>query len=257
MIHFDDFMPTGYQVDTSVFANIGDMLIQRDGLIASLAGNNRIVSGVVNDGNDNYSEGFIVFNGKPYRFLPGQLKAKLKIKRIAHTRADENGEQKPSHYEDVLEFSTDAAAEIVFADLQRWYPNQPILKEIKEVAGNVTNATLPAGWFIADGTNGTDDLRSLFIVAKDTRDVDYDAVGKTGGEKRHQLTIAEMPKHKFGFDQNGAAGEGGTGSLVSGDINIGTPQPISNSFTEELGNDTPHENRPPYFVAVRIQFIGI
>jgi len=55
--------------------------------------------------------------------------------------------------------------------------------------------TIPSGWALCDGTNGTPDLRGMFIVGYDSGDPDYDIIGVTGGEKAHTLTTNEMPAH--------------------------------------------------------------
>jgi microcystin-dependent protein len=51
--------------------------------------------------------------------------------------------------------------------------------------------SVPTGWYLCDGTNGTPDLRDRFIVGAGTS---Y-AVGATGGSANHTLTTAEMPTH--------------------------------------------------------------
>ena len=50
---------------------------------------------------------------------------------------------------------------------------------------------IPSGWALCDGQNGTPDLRDRFVVGASG---EY-AVGDTGGEKEHILTIGEMPRH--------------------------------------------------------------
>jgi microcystin-dependent protein len=84
-------------------------------------------------------------------------------------------------------------------------------------------ASAPVGWLICDGStfssttypllaavvgdlfgvhSGTTyylpDLRKRVPVGKDTSDTDFNAIGKTGGEKNHTLTNAEMPTHSHG-----------------------------------------------------------
>jgi microcystin-dependent protein len=52
-----------------------------------------------------------------------------------------------------------------------------------------------AGWAICNGSNGTPNLSGRFIVSYSAADADYNDLGKTGGEKMHTLTQAEMPYH--------------------------------------------------------------
>ena len=69
-------------------------------------------------------------------------------------------------------------------------------------------ATIPAGWVLCNGANGTPDLRSRFIYGaggdvntKSSYGTSWNAVnghwavGQTGGEEQHIQTIAEMASH--------------------------------------------------------------
>lgn len=58
--------------------------------------------------------------------------------------------------------------------------------------------TIPGGWAICDSANGTPDLRNRFIVGAGST---Y-AVGATGGEASHKLTVAELPSHTHTFSGN-------------------------------------------------------
>ena len=51
--------------------------------------------------------------------------------------------------------------------------------------------SVPSGWYLCDGTNGTPDLRDRFVIGAGSS---Y-AVGATGGSANHTLTTAEMPTH--------------------------------------------------------------
>lgn len=51
---------------------------------------------------------------------------------------------------------------------------------------------IPDNWHLCDGTNGTPDLRDKFIVGSGAS---Y-AVGNTGGENTHTLTLDEIPEHE-------------------------------------------------------------
>ena len=80
-------------------------------------------------------------------------------------------------------------------------------------------ATIPAGWVLCNGANGTPDLRSRFVYGAGgdaTTKVSYVVgwntavnvhlgIGAVGGEEMHQLTIPEMPSHRhtlYGNDNN-------------------------------------------------------
>ncbi len=60
-----------------------------------------------------------------------------------------------------------------------------------------TDATnIPPGWYLCDGTNGTEDLRGTFVVGYDSDDADYDAIGEAGGYTWHGLTENNHPDHQ-------------------------------------------------------------
>jgi microcystin-dependent protein len=51
--------------------------------------------------------------------------------------------------------------------------------------------SVPTGWYLCDGTNGTPDLRDRFVMGAGST---Y-AVGSTGGSSTRTLTTTEMPSH--------------------------------------------------------------
>ena len=54
---------------------------------------------------------------------------------------------------------------------------------------------MPSGWKLCDGTNSTPDLSGQFIVGYDSTNVDYDVVGKTGGQNSVALTTQQLASH--------------------------------------------------------------
>ena len=59
-------------------------------------------------------------------------------------------------------------------------------------------AAIPGGWAFCDGTNGTPDLRNLFVRCSNTDSGVLDNPGDTGGDDdpvAHTLTESEMPSH--------------------------------------------------------------
>lgn len=155
-----------------------------------------------------------------------------------------------------------------------------------------SGTVVPAGWGICDGGvyNGfqTPDLRGRFIVGMnntpgaqqiptslyvavsaggatptvappDGTTLNYGALGNTGGEVGHTLSLAETPAHThnvgaslgnssvFGFNGPGNTWIG-TGSSYTGD-----PQTATVNVTEQSrGSGQVHENRPPYYVLAYI-----
>ena len=132
-----------------------------------------------------------------------------------------------------------------------------------------TIASIPSGWALCNGSNGTPDLRNRFIVGahsgagigtistsgpgfnvdNGTLNANY-TPGNAGGETAHQLTIAELAAHTHtgsalypgpGAEQNQ---QGGAEDSTSFNINSGSTG--SNKF---------HENRPPYYALAFIMRI--
>lgn len=114
-------------------------------------------------------------------------------------------------------------------------------------------STIPTGWAICNGQNGTPDLRDRFIVGAGKS---YNP-GATGGSDTVTLTTSQMPSHNHSdaassISLNNGYGSAGYGSSwcvsignyksagtlmsVPGKVNIGSS-----------GSGEPHENRPPYY----------
>lgn len=93
------------------------------------------------------------------------------------------------------------------------------------------------------------DLRGRFIVGESSVDGDYKVKGSTGGEKKHQLTIDEMPSHnhKYWTWETG----GSDRNRFSGRSN--NDDPNKREFdTSSAGGNKSHENRPPYYTLAYI-----
>lgn len=123
---------------------------------------------------------------------------------------------------------------------------------------------IPKGWALCDGTKGAPDLKGRFIVGYDPQDSDYNAPRKTGGEKRHILTIDEMPAHAHPgktassrLSLRSTGGIGGThGLAAASDQGAANFDHQHNVSTENVGGGKPHENRPPYYVLAYIMYTG-
>ena len=164
---------------------------------------------------------------------------------------------------------------------------------IQDFYGNVN--TIPRGWFLCDGTNGTPDLRGMFIVGYDPRDSEYNQVGKNGGLKNVTLTENQMPTHTHTgstsmsgshshfvavgeyYNDNNSTGVSSTNSLrtrgdsqgdghryqlhgVNKESNSGKSS-ISGEHshtivTNTTGGGQAHENRPPFYTMIKIMFKG-
>lgn len=108
--------------------------------------------------------------------------------------------------------------------------------------------SIPAGWHLCDGTDGTPDLRDKFVLSAGTAH----AVGETGGSETVTLTNAQMPQHIHVLPVPGAGNDSGTAAVLSDvkfykDGVLNTQAPVSTA-----GSSQPHENMPPYYTLAYI-----
>lgn len=102
--------------------------------------------------------------------------------------------------------------------------------------------TIPPGWAICDGTNGTPDLRGRFALGA-SEDYPFDS---TGGEAEHTLTVEEMPNHNHSLILT-TGGSGSYGYIL--DSGTSTAETIgSTEHIVSSGGSQPHNNMPPYYV---------
>ena len=247
MKRFDQIKPFGYPFDDVTVAFLQSMFDETNSFINALAGDNKIIKGMItNNQTDVVSEGLMTHGGKLYHFASGVKQSQITLRRVEEKRQYEDGLQKESFITEFWEFGNDGIQTINFSSLKRWYKNEPEFKEIK-VIGNVQGYTPPEGWFIADGQNGTDDLRDRFFVIAGGQ---YNP-GNTGGQNSVILTQAQMPAHNHTFTSD--SDYGGDGNIVG--LGGGSSANQTEN-TSSVGGGQAHENRPPYYAVIAIQFIG-
>lgn len=127
-------------------------------------------------------------------------------------------------------------------------PNNPPLGSIVMFSGDIDH--LPAGWNCCDGTNGTPDLRDLFIVGAGKS---YNP-GQTGGLNEVTLEPEQIPPHTHGYqvfnpinDDWESGGDASPGNSTGG---------VQSMATDPNKGGQPHENRPPYFALYYIMRIS-
>ena len=150
--------------------------------------------------------------------------------------------------------------EMITPVLQEGTPLNKALFDIAMPSGLIcmwSGATVPNGWYLCDGTNGTPDLRDRFIVGSGST---Y-SIGNTGGSNTVKLTTAQMPSHTHTIGSTeisetfttretlnavngdyfpGAGSSGQSGTLT---IDMGSHTHTASS----TGSGSAHENRPPYY----------
>lgn len=147
-------------------------------------------------------------------------------------------------------------------------------------------ASVPSGWYLCDGLNGTPNLTDRFVVGAGNT---Y-AVGDTGGANSVTLDATQIPSHTHSFSGSGTTSTGGahnheikyadndsgggTGLYMAGETNragLRTSSYISYTATQSVqsggshnhsfsisgttgtsGGGASHENRPPYYALAYI-----
>ena len=120
-----------------------------------------------------------------------------------------------------------------------------------------SGTTIPTGWVLCNGSNGTPDLRDRFIVGSGSS---YN-IGATGGSNTVTLTTEQMPSHNHIVNMSGTAEfkTGGYGNYgTTKKVVTATEETNKYWYTEALdvtgncdcgntGSGQSHENRPPYY----------
>ena len=131
------------------------------------------------------------------------------------------------------------------------------MNHIEDGIADLYNAIFPVGQIVIKGDN--EDYSNWLgftwertavgkvLVGIDRTDTDFNEIGKTSGEKKVTLTVAQMPKHahevKYGAGHNLGLNSGPNGYKIS--YELGGTQQIS---ALSQGGDAPHNNLQPYQV---------
>jgi len=111
-------------------------------------------------------------------------------------------------------------------------------------------SSIPAGWALCDGTNGTPDLTDKFVMGAGGDQ----SPGDTGGEESHMLDISEMPAHTHLVSNYGinvskyARASSGIPNNVVTDVSLN--QGIGPSSS--TGGGAAHNNIPPFYALAYI-----
>lgn len=220
---------------------------------ALLGGENYILSGCTDNG-ATVGDGIIVINGELLVFEGGLKKTKITITQTPQTLHAFGVDYPEAYIFRLAEFSD--TGEYKWADFKQVLTNKQIEDRLNSLdpipkgaiviwSGNPD--LIPSGWALCDGSNGTPNLSGCFIVGFNRQDSDYDEIGKTGGEKKHLLTVSEMPRHSHSY--TGAIFKSGT-IPNSPNYQVSDVEAALQTGTE--GGGISHENRPPYYTLAYI-----
>jgi microcystin-dependent protein len=115
------------------------------------------------------------------------------------------------------------------------------------VIWNGLSTSVPAGWALCNGENGTPDLRGKFVlgVNPNSQNETYRTIGRDGGSETNTLTVPQLPAHTHSspsFDGNNSCTCGGGGCACS----------VQRNGTGSTGEGQPVNNMPPYLVLAYI-----
>lgn len=127
------------------------------------------------------------------------------------------------------------------------------------IAYNGSANSIPDGWALCDGKNGTPNLCDRFIVGVNAS---Y-PLGSTGGAETVSLNSSHLPSHSHSFDVSSSAvyvgrvntttrtvwQAGNYDSTIEALLDIDNTYDsfIIDSYTGSTGNGSPHQNMPQYY----------
>jgi microcystin-dependent protein len=112
-------------------------------------------------------------------------------------------------------------------------------------------ASIPSGWALCDGTNGTPDLRDRFVVGAGSTYV----VGDIGGLNTVALNLDQIPSHTHIWKDYSyvANGQPSAGALNLKNLQSALLNNVTTATGGGVGGVTvAHENRPPFFALAYI-----
>jgi hypothetical protein len=246
--------------------------------MSGISGDLIILSGCEVVGNT-VSDGVVAIEGEIYPFQGTTLGSHVFIKEVNTSKIFEDGSQKTVLVEKVATFGSSTKS-YPWESFRRVLNNRQIeeksfieetsllkrLEKLEErvkktvplglvaIWGKPANIPLPEGW------REYEPLRGRMAVGQDIADNDLGVIGRTGGEKMHRLTIAEMPLHTHNYNDIYYSEAWGTvylpGSIGSEETDYDNKGYDMTRTSAGTGGDQPHNNMPPYRVIRFIEFVG-
>lgn len=236
--------------------------------IAKLCGDKTILTGVVNTAGV-ISDGWISYNGELIPFVGGAATAGVVIQETSTQLTFQDGVDRDAYFTKVAFCGSPQT--FAFSELKRLQPVKDMWLpgDVKQVdcsnvyvAANFDSTGLGIGerlgWAVCNGNNGTLNRGGRVSIGYTALDIDpadnvwdavYNNLGATGGEKKHLLTIDEIPSHQHNIVAGGFLNKGGgDGANV-----VGSEAGSNNAKTGLIGGGSSHENRTPFIVTLFIQ----
>lgn len=258
----------GFPLDTDIMGAMQTAYSLFNSL-GNLAGNKAIISGCTVAGSS-VSDGVVFIDGEVLPFKGGPESTNVFIKEETENRIFEDGSNKPVIIKRYATFGSSTPdktyqwADFVRVENLIENNNKHADFEARLQALEAKKSPVPIGLIaiwgkpatepIPEGWRECTDLRGRFPLGWDPNDTDFNTVGAIGGEKKHRLTIEEMPRHAHGLtvksnidghDAHSGGFDGGRHPFRWHNIN-----------THEQGGNQPHNNMPPYRVIRFIEFVG-
>ncbi len=109
--------------------------------------------------------------------------------------------------------------------------------------------TIPSGWALCNGSQGTPDLRGRFILGVNPNNDKLESLtaremNTTGGEEKVTLTVDQIPPHNHRYNKNTKQCNG---DCPGGDDIYFMTQVNSNETTMSTGGGKDHNNMPPFY----------
>lgn len=257
----------GFPLTTRILDEIQKAFTVFNGL-GALAGDKTIISGCTVAGST-VSNGVVYVNGEVFEFRGGNTQTKVIIKEDAENLVFENNESKTVIRTRYVTFGTGVGA-FDWVDFKRLIEIKAIptdlvtrLEALEKknavfqagggmVLWNKPASAIPAGW------QEVVDWRGRMPVGFDAAQVEFNAMGKTGGAKNKSLSIAEMPEHDHDFKTNTNIDFGAGDGIVrqrARSNSEGPGLPIAGG-TSSKGNGDGFSILNPYRVVMFIEYIG-
>ncbi|TSE05685.1 hypothetical protein [Aquimarina algiphila] len=292
----------GFPVTTTTFNFLQEAYGKAISALTALGGETFILEGVQVVG-DNITDGTIVYNGEYLPFSGGTFNETVSIyedvQEVAYNQDNDNDgnlDLKRAYIKRYAKCGTDGLESFNFDLLKSFTPLTELSMPIGSIimwSGSVTS--IPKGWALCDGANGTPDLRNRFIVGAGSS---YN-VGAKGGSDQVTLTQNQMPSHYHDGNTSSGGNHRHTGSTYSGGshshsvpnengvnggsgvhfriegrnrarqsgtvagshshtLNMSYAGTHNHAFTtNSKGGNAAHENRPPYYGLAFIMFKGL